>query len=109
MPSLLKSKTVTARKAHACQTCSATAIQPGQTYERDTYAYDGRVYDWVQCGPCADIADEIWNWSIQTDEGIGREDYDEWASEFRDDPVHGDDARAYRARIGLGAPPVAIQ
>jgi hypothetical protein len=102
MPDLLKSKTVTARKPHGCQTCDATAIQPGEQYQRDTYIYDGRVYDWVQCHGCAAISGLVWEWSTHPEEGIGRGDYEEWARDLKDaDTLEGERARWYLARIGV--------
>lgn len=64
MPELLRSKKVTARKAHSCATCYAAAIQPGQSYQRDTYVYDGHVYDWVMCEACHSIASRVFAWPI---------------------------------------------
>lgn len=86
MPTLLREKTVTARKQHTCETCNATAVQPGDTYRRSTYAYDGRVYDWVQCDPCRNMAAEVFSWVGVTDEGVTGDDYTEWACEY---VIHG--------------------
>lgn len=98
MPDLLRSKTVTARKVHSCQTCFAAAIQPGQTYQRDTYVYDGRVYDWVMCEECNALASRVFAWADYFDEGIGADDYEEWAREHESsDP----DALAYIIRRGM--------
>lgn len=99
MPELLKEKTVIARKAHGCMTCNATAIQPGQPYHRATYVYDGRVYDWVQCVECEALSGIVYDWAGD-DDGIGRDDYIEWAEEHRDDGTHGEAARSYLARLG---------
>lgn len=98
MPDLLREKTVTARKPHACATCTATAIKPGETYTRATYAYDGRVYDWVQCTDCKQLADPVFGWTLDADCGIGAEDYLEWAREHVDDPNWGERAAAYLRR-----------
>lgn len=83
MPDLLHSKTVTARKPHQCSTCQITAIQAGEKYTRDTLIYDGDIYDWVQCELCAGLFSRVWDayGSPYRDEGIGPEDYAEWASE----------------------------
>lgn len=98
MPELLRSKKVTARKAHSCATCYAAAIQPGQSYQRDTYVYDGHVYDWVMCEACHSIASRVFAWVDYYDEGIGADDYEEWAREYETtDP----DAIAYIIRRGL--------
>lgn len=105
MPDLIRSKTAKARKTHKCQTCSETAVEPGQTYTRDTYAYEGTVYDWVQCTACSALTDAVWDWIVYTDEGISREEYYEWANEFVDeDTPNGEAARAYLERIGEFAP-----
>lgn len=101
MAELLRSKMVTARKAHGCRTCNATAIQPGETYERQTYINDGTLYDWVQCGPCADLATEVWEWCLHPDDGIGQDEYVEWARDARGNP----DARAFLTRCGIAAEP----
>lgn len=100
MPVLLREKTVVARKAHHCGTCEGTAISPGESYSRQTYVYDGRVYDWVQCDGCRAIAGLVFTWMEDWyDEGISRDDYVEWAREHQDHPLHGDAARAYLARV----------
>ena len=95
---ILSKKTVTARKAHVCMTCSATAIQPGQTYRRATYIYDGRIYNWVQCVECDALGGIVYDWS-GADEGVGLDEYVEWAEEHRDDGAHGEAARAYLVRL----------
>ena len=102
MPDLLKSKTVTARKPHGCQTCNATAIQPGEQYRRDTYIYDGRVYDWVQCAACSTLASMVFEWSGDPDEGIGRDEYIEWAREAcHEETLAGERARWLLSRVGV--------
>lgn len=105
MPLLLREKTVVARKGHLCDTCETTAISVGETYSRQTYVHDGRVYDWVQCESCRAIAGLVFTWMEDWyDEGISRDDYVEWAREHRDHPLHGDAARAYLSRAS-GAEP----
>lgn len=95
---VLSSKTVTARKPHACMTCNTKEIQPDVQYRRTTMVYDGRVYDWVQCEPCQTITNLVWEWANGED-GIDADDYAEWADEFQDDPKHGVAARAHLARL----------
>lgn len=108
MSELLKSKTMKARKAHPCSYCGAAAVQPGETYTRDTFLFDGYVYDWVSCAPCSDMYKVVRAWSNAFgDEGLNGEDYAEWASDHKDDPEHGETARAFLARafpaaLGLG-------
>ena len=101
MPDLIKTRDVTARKAHGCQTCNDTAIQPGERYTRDTYVYDGRMYDWVQCAACSALGGIVFKWAGHPDEGVGRDDYTEWAREVID-VGSADSARAreYLSRIG---------
>lgn len=104
MPDLIRSKSVNARKAHGCETCNATAIQPGETYQRDTYVYDGRIYDWVQCSACSALGGIVYEWAECPDEGVGRDDYTEWAREVQNDhTLSGERARWYLARIGHGS------
>ncbi|AEQ20969.1 hypothetical protein E3_0550 [Rhodococcus phage E3] len=97
MTTVLKRTQPTARKEHRCETCFSK-IQPGVQYHRATVLYDGRIYEWVNCGPCEDVFDAVWGWSNQYDEGIGPDDYEEWACEFESDPACGEQARAYLAR-----------
>lgn len=100
MPQLLRSRTVTARKPHRCMTCNATAIRRGEQYQRDTYAYDGQVYDWVQCADCAAIGGIVFEWAGHPDEGVGADDYMEWAREAaNEDTPEGEQARRYLARV----------
>lgn len=98
MPELIGERVVkSARKIHRCRTCFAPAVLPGESYKRQTYAYDGMVYDWVSCRPCDEICGEVHSWVLD-DEGVTSEDYYEWADELRDDPKHGESARAYLKR-----------
>ena len=99
MPQLLKSKTVTARKPHCCSGCTTSAVAVGDQYLRETYIYDGRVYDWVSCQECASLQMVVWDWAGRPDEGIGFDEYVEWAREAKGDPEHGEAARTYLARI----------
>lgn len=99
MPALLSDKTVTARKVHVCMTCQQPAVQPGEQYRRATYAYDGRAYDVVSCALCRDLLDTVYRWSGMPDEGVGMDDFTEWAHEHRDDGTWGEEARAFIARL----------
>jgi len=100
MPDLLHTtKVKSARKMHRCRICHGPAVQPGQSYERQTLIYDGRIYDWVQCDPCGDLFATVYDWAgAWGDEGIGSEHFEEWASDFKDDPDHGEAARAFLKR-----------
>lgn len=97
-PQLITEKVVTARVRHQCQTCNRPAAEPGGQYTRETYVYDGRVYNWVQCQPCRGILVEVHAWS-SSDWGVGADEYAEWADEHATDDVLGDLARAHLARL----------
>lgn len=99
MPSLIKSKRVTARKPHTCRTCGCVAVERGEQYQRDTYTYDGSVYDWITCRACSQITQAVYEWNGRPDEGVGTECFVEWAGEYRDDLNHGESARAFLARL----------
>lgn len=101
MSIVIKSATVKARKTHRCMNCGCVAIQPGQTYERQTCVYDGRIYDWVSCAACNAIFGLVWDYWGEPDEGIGEDSYVDWADEHENDPAYGELARAYLARRGL--------
>ena len=94
-----------ARKPHRCSLCTGP-IHPGDTYNRSTNIYDGRIYDWLTCQPCLEdgIFNIVWDWSYGTfyDEGIDADAAHEWAYEA---VIHGspDDQRAakdYLERAG---------
>lgn len=99
MPDLISERTVTARKPHHCQCCGTVAAQPGDTYRRSTYAYDGHAYTWISCRDCDDITADVWAWYDQPEEGVTRDDYECWAAEHSTDPR----AVAYLRRAGIGA------
>lgn len=104
MPTLLNEKTVKARKPHLCNCCYAVAVEPGQTYTRTTYVYDGRVYDWVSCTECQRVAGDVFEYAADPEEGIGPDTYQEWAEDAvaysKDDAVR-EAAKAYLRRRGL--------
>lgn len=101
MPNLLRDARSTARKSHRCD-CCGVEIPAGTVYVRETYVYDNRVYDWKVCDPCDAVSVAVWLWvNRPADEGVDRDDYIEWASEHRDDPKHGNAARALLSRAGL--------
>lgn len=86
---------VTARKPHRCMCCEVVAIVPGERYEREVCAYDGRIYTWVSCVECVAIRSKVAEWAADADDGVGADDYLEWAHEFADtDP----DAAAFLER-----------
>lgn len=61
MVEVLRTMRPTARVEHKCQTCSGI-IKPGERYERQVCAYDGRVYDWVTCPECIALFSLVWDW-----------------------------------------------
>lgn len=100
MPTFLHAARPMARKVHRCSCCTGE-IPTGTAYCRETYVYDGHVYDWKTCGGCEPLTDVVWSWvSRYADEGIDQDDYIEWAQDHRADPVHGASARALLARSG---------
>lgn len=86
MPTLLRSKQVKARKAHPCRTCAGYAAQPGDIYTRETYVFDGHVYDWMQCELCISMIRDIVDWAMYTEDGINLDHYADWVDEHPDDP-----------------------
>ena len=85
MPELIRDRTVTARKAHPCQTCNRAAAVRGETYLRSTYVFDGRIYDWVMCQECSEMLSEVYDWSVDGYEfGVGRYEFHEWAQEHEE-------------------------
>lgn len=102
----LRMDTPTARKAHRCDWCYGP-IEPGEKYRRSTNIYDDRLYDWIACNECDAISTDVWVWAYQPDEGIGEDSFMEWAQAHRDDPTHGDAARAYLVRRRVRPTPPA--
>lgn len=100
MPALLRAAYPVALKVHRCNCCTGE-IPVGRPYCRETYVYDGHVYDWKACAGCDPLSGLVWSWvNRYADEGIDHDDYIEWAQEHRDDPTHGEAARALLARAG---------
>lgn len=102
MPELLRESRPKARKDHHCSCCTGL-IPAGTTYGRETLIYDGRIYDWLTCDGCEGLTYIVYEWAYCPDEGVGPEEYTEWAEENRDDPEYGKAARAYLARAGIEA------
>lgn len=91
-----------ARKTHLCKTCGQPAARPGQEYERETYAYDGQVYDWVTCAECNAIRNEVAE-VCDTGEGVTPEDYEAWADETQYEPtIWAGPARDFLRRLHSG-------
>jgi hypothetical protein len=95
---LLRERRPTARKRHHCEDCNGL-IPAGTAYHRATLIYDGAIYDWVTCDDCDQLVSTVWRWVDPVhDEGVGRDEFLEWAEAHLDDPEHGDAARAFLAR-----------
>lgn len=101
MPDLVKTRTPRARKPPWCDACQTRTIAPGQTYRRDTYTYDGRIYDWPTCEPCEVITTLVFVWAGHPEEGVGADSYEGWAQDHQDDLTYGGVARAYLKRRGI--------
>lgn len=103
MTTTIRSKTVTARKAHDCRCCGAVAIQPGEKYVRQTLVHDGQVYDWVMCDPCGEIVNDVYYWAAHPDDGVTSEDFTGWAEEMAQHGTEEEKARAlaFLVRAGL--------
>ena len=95
-----------ARKPHRCDPCGVT-IQPGTQYHRQTYVYDGRVYDWISCPECWQASVYVYAWAdLYDQEGIDDERYAAWAYESHDcaaDESERAAATAYLIRVGGAA------
>ena len=81
MSTTLSAKFVKARKPRYCDACGALAISPGDEYFREAVARDGSVYVWITCNPCRAITQAVFAWVTNADEGVGIEEYREWAAE----------------------------
>lgn len=80
MPDLIRTRTLRARKPHACMTCHQNAVQVGETYDRATYTFDGRLYDWINCAACDEAKRFVIDWMDRdADEGLNEECFEEWA------------------------------
>ena len=101
MVTVLHTRRPKARKAHPCEYCGAPAVQPGETYQRDTLVHDGHIYDWVSCKACDALTQIVWAWAYFDEDGVATDQFDEWATEHGDDPEHGKAARAYLDRRGI--------
>ena len=95
-PTLISNRTVKARKRHLCRTCDQDAVQPGETYRRAVYVFDGSVYAWIQCQPCRDCTPFVWEWCGNVEDGINSDDYCEWS---RDMSVHATDPAEKQAAL----------
>lgn len=98
---LLRDTTPRARKVHKCHACRIS-IKPGEQYRRSTYVNDGNLYDWISCLACEAISGRVHSWAstLFYDEGVGREDYHEWAMERLSHDADRADAEAYLNREG---------
>ncbi len=64
----LKIEARKARKQHRCDWCRE-AIEKGESYEYQTYIWDGRVYDWKAHEACSRVASAIWDYA-EPDDGM---------------------------------------
>ena len=95
-----------ARKSHRCSLCTGL-IKPGETYQRDTLVFDGRVYDWLTCPRCEtdEISDRVAVWSYANqDEGYDAYTAHEWATETARYPGHPDDMATARRFLNRANP-----
>ena len=72
---ILHSGHPSARKEHTCMYCGGT-IHKGETYCRNTIAYDGRVYDWVNHCKCEELASLLDMYYRNNDDGLDGYDFD---------------------------------
>lgn len=84
MSEVLRTARPKARKEHRCEWCRTT-INPGDTYSRQTCAYDGRLYDWVACLACLSISHVVSAYWGHPSEGIDETSYHDWAEENAED------------------------
>lgn len=105
MTEKIREGTRRARKPHWCSMCNH-GIGRGDLHYVSTYAYDGSVYDWRTCLPCRrdQIANLVWNWRDQPDEGVGYDDAKDWAygHEWMRNPAERAAARRWLARAAGG-------
>jgi hypothetical protein len=101
MPTELDAKWRKARKTHKCSMCTGT-IPRGETYHWFKYVESLGLYELKICEPCSNIflevASYVDDWRYVNDEGIGFEDYEEWATDtdYPDTP----EKQAWRQRSG---------
>lgn len=99
MTTILKETSPVARKPHVCDLCDCQ-IQPGDRYHRTegvSYDYDG-FFTWKACAPCRALTAIVWEHYGRPSEGVGIDDFDEWAKEFPEDPM----AKAFGVRRWKG-------
>lgn len=57
-----------ARKAHTCSQC-ARRIEPGETYRRQNYVFDGYAGTVAHCDQCAWLSEKLFGAGFESDEG----------------------------------------
>lgn len=90
----------TARKSHICETCGRT-IEPGERYRyQSALEVDFGFTTWKQCADCDALFSIVYDWAGQPfDEGIGEDQYVEWARDPATEQTdHADAAREFLAR-----------
>ncbi len=96
MSKVLNTTTPRARRPRTCDYCFTTIVR-GERYKYEVIVGDDGLYAWSTCRPCVTIRPAVWRWSY-ADDGIGPEEFDEWALLHESDPEHGEAARGYLAR-----------
>lgn len=89
MPTHLKRKSPVAKKTRICNFCGCK-IEAGTAYWRDTFVYDGTVYDWITHKECMTASHKLCMYDDCDDNGLGPEDFSEYIDSyierhFRDD------------------------
>ena len=69
----IRSEKLKARKEHFCNLCGCKILK-GETYERQTNKFDGRLYAWRTHLHCQDLCSKIWNF-VDPDEGMNGDEF----------------------------------
>lgn len=77
-----------------------TTIESGEQYMRETYVYEGHLYTWKTCAGCFALTNTVYSWCADPYEGVGPEQYLEWALENRELP----ESAEYLERLGWEDP-----
>lgn len=77
MVEVLKSSHPVANKEHRCQFCGGV-IHKGEQYHRQSCAYDGRAYDFINHMECEKIADELDMFGRTWSDGIDGDEFTEY-------------------------------
>lgn len=69
----LTHETRKARKSHRCDWCNG-AIEKGESYEYQTYIWDGHIYDWKSHEACSRVVSAIWDYA-DPDDGMDSDSF----------------------------------